>query len=128
MGLDRTGDGRSCVWCWCGAGTSHCLPGQPKPRAVPHAHSFVVSCRCTEHTNPRPQELSRASGSVGLSYGAHSNLCVNQLVRNGSQAQKDKYLPKLLTGGGAGWLGAVGGGAELGPPISPVRLCCVSQW
>jgi len=44
------------------------------------------------------QELSRASGSVALSYGAHSNLCVNQIVRNGSEAQKAKYLPKLLTG------------------------------
>lgn len=44
------------------------------------------------------QELSRASGSVGLSYGAHSNLCVNQLVRNGNQQQKEKYLPKLVSG------------------------------
>eukprot|EP00761_Pharyngomonas_kirbyi_P012740 gb/GECH01012767.1/.p1 GENE.gb/GECH01012767.1/~~gb/GECH01012767.1/.p1 ORF type:complete len:435 (+),score=107.14 gb/GECH01012767.1/:1-1305(+) len=44
------------------------------------------------------EEMSRASGSIGLSYGAHSNLCVNQLVRNGSQAQKDKYLPKLISG------------------------------
>ncbi|XP_048829771.1 isovaleryl-CoA dehydrogenase, mitochondrial [Brienomyrus brachyistius] len=44
------------------------------------------------------EELSRVSGAVALSYGAHSNLCVNQLVRNGNQAQKEKYLPKLLTG------------------------------
>jgi len=44
------------------------------------------------------EELSRASGSVGLSYGAHSNLCINQIVRNGNQAQLDKYLPGLLTG------------------------------
>jgi isovaleryl-CoA dehydrogenase len=44
------------------------------------------------------QEISRASASVGLSYGAHSNLCVNQIYRNGSQAQKQKYLPKLLSG------------------------------
>ncbi|XP_015194754.1 isovaleryl-CoA dehydrogenase, mitochondrial [Lepisosteus oculatus] len=44
------------------------------------------------------EEISRASAAVGLSYGAHSNLCVNQLVRNGNQAQKEKYLPKLLTG------------------------------
>ncbi|KAI5391117.1 hypothetical protein KIW84_076106 [Lathyrus oleraceus] len=42
------------------------------------------------------EEISRASGSVGLSYGAHSNLCINQLVRNGSHAQKQKYLPKVL--------------------------------
>ena len=44
------------------------------------------------------EEVSRASGSVGLSYGAHSNLCVNQIRRNGSQEQKQKYLPKLITG------------------------------
>ncbi|MGB0954584.1 MAG: isovaleryl-CoA dehydrogenase [Panacagrimonas sp.] len=44
------------------------------------------------------EEISRASGSVGLSYGAHSNLCVNQLRRNGSSAQKQKYLPKLISG------------------------------
>ena len=41
------------------------------------------------------EEISRASGSVALSYGAHSNLCVNQLVRNGNEAQKKKYLPKV---------------------------------
>jgi isovaleryl-CoA dehydrogenase len=44
------------------------------------------------------EEVSRASASVGLSYGAHSNLCVNQLRRNGSDAQKRKYLPKLISG------------------------------
>ncbi|MGE0750151.1 MAG: isovaleryl-CoA dehydrogenase [Variibacter sp.] len=44
------------------------------------------------------EEISRASGSVGLSYGAHSNLCVNQIRRNGSEAQKRKYLPKLISG------------------------------
>ncbi len=44
------------------------------------------------------EEISRASASVGLSYGAHSNLCVNQLKRNGSEAQKKKYLPKLISG------------------------------
>jgi isovaleryl-CoA dehydrogenase len=44
------------------------------------------------------EEVSRASASVGLSYGAHSNLCVNQIRRNGSEAQKRKYLPKLLSG------------------------------
>jgi isovaleryl-CoA dehydrogenase len=44
------------------------------------------------------EEISRASGSVGLSYGAHSNLCVNQLKLNGSDAQKKKYLPKLISG------------------------------
>ena len=44
------------------------------------------------------EEISRGSASVGLSYGAHSNLCVNQLKRNGSDAQKQKYLPKLISG------------------------------
>lgn len=44
------------------------------------------------------EEISRASGSVGLSYGAHSNLCINQLVRNGTPTQKQKYLPKLISG------------------------------
>jgi isovaleryl-CoA dehydrogenase len=44
------------------------------------------------------EEISRASASVGLSYGAHSNLCVNQIRRNGTEAQKGKYLPKLVSG------------------------------
>ncbi|EME68816.1 isovaleryl-CoA dehydrogenase [Paramagnetospirillum caucaseum] len=44
------------------------------------------------------EEISRASASVGLSYGAHSNLCVNQIKRNGTEAQKMKYLPKLISG------------------------------
>ncbi|MBW7902816.1 MAG: isovaleryl-CoA dehydrogenase [Rhodocyclaceae bacterium] len=44
------------------------------------------------------EEISRASASVGLSYGAHSNLCVNQIRRNGSDAQRAKYLPKLISG------------------------------
>ncbi|HEX6980539.1 MAG TPA: isovaleryl-CoA dehydrogenase [Alphaproteobacteria bacterium] len=44
------------------------------------------------------EEISRASASVGLSYGAHSNLCVNQIRRNGTEAQKRKYLPKLISG------------------------------
>jgi isovaleryl-CoA dehydrogenase len=44
------------------------------------------------------EEISRASASVGLSYGAHSNLCVNQIRRNGTKAQKRRYLPKLISG------------------------------
>jgi isovaleryl-CoA dehydrogenase len=44
------------------------------------------------------EEVSRASGAVGLSYGAHSNLCVNQIVRNGDGRQKARYLPKLISG------------------------------
>jgi isovaleryl-CoA dehydrogenase len=44
------------------------------------------------------EEISRASASIGLSYGAHSNLCVNQIFLNGSEAQREKYLPKLVSG------------------------------
>ncbi len=44
------------------------------------------------------EEISRASASIGLSYGAFSNLCVNQLSKNGSAEQKAKYLPKLISG------------------------------
>ncbi len=44
------------------------------------------------------EEISRASASVGLSYGAHSNLCVNQIKRNGTEAQRVRYLPKLISG------------------------------
>ena len=44
------------------------------------------------------EEISRAAGGIGLSYGAHSNLCVNQINRNGSEAQKRRFLPKLITG------------------------------
>jgi isovaleryl-CoA dehydrogenase len=44
------------------------------------------------------EEVSRASASIGLSYGAHSNLCINQIERWGSEEQKAKYLPKLVSG------------------------------
>jgi len=57
------------------------------------------------------EEISRASASVGLSYGAHSNLCVNQLKLNGSDAQKKKYLPKLCTGENVGSLAMSESGA-----------------
>lgn len=50
------------------------------------------------------EEISRASASVALSYGAHSNLCVNQINRNGSKAQREKYLPKLISGDHVGAL------------------------
>jgi isovaleryl-CoA dehydrogenase len=50
------------------------------------------------------EEVSRASASIGLSYGAHSNLCVNQINRNGTEAQKRKYLPKLISGAHVGAL------------------------
>jgi isovaleryl-CoA dehydrogenase len=50
------------------------------------------------------EEISRASASIGLSYGAHSNLCVNQLAKHGTQAQKKKYLPDLISGNHVGAL------------------------
>ena len=60
------------------------------------------------------EEISRASASVGLSYGAHSNLCVNQIRRNGSEAQKRKYLPKLISGEHVGALAMSESGSGLG--------------
>ncbi|HWV80602.1 MAG TPA: isovaleryl-CoA dehydrogenase [Hyphomicrobiaceae bacterium] len=57
------------------------------------------------------EEISRGSASVGLSYGAHSNLCVNQIRRNGSEAQKRKYLPKLISGEHVGSLAMSEAGA-----------------
>jgi len=59
------------------------------------------------------EEVSRASASIGLSYGAHSNLCVNQIRRNGSEAQKRKYLPKLISGEHVGALAMSEAGAGL---------------
>ncbi len=57
------------------------------------------------------EEVSRASGSVGLSYGAHSNLCVNQIFRNGTQEQKQAHLPKLISGEHVGALAMSEAGA-----------------
>ena len=57
------------------------------------------------------EEISRASASVGLTYGAHSNLCVNQIHRNGTAAQKKKYLPKLVSGEHVGALAMSEAGA-----------------
>src|SRR5437660_3867777 len=66
------------------------------------------------------EEVSRASASVGLSYGAHSNLCVNQIRRNGSEAQKCKYLPKLISGEHVGALAMSEPGA--GSDVVSMRL------
>jgi len=66
------------------------------------------------------EEISRASGSVGLSYGAHSNLCVNQICRNGNAAQKRKYLPKLISGEHVGALAMSEPGA--GSDVVSMRL------
>src|SRR5215475_12711175 len=61
------------------------------------------------------EEVSRASGSVGLSYGAHSNLCVNQIRRNGTDSQRRRYLPKLISGEHVGALAMseVGSGSDV---------------
>ncbi len=66
------------------------------------------------------EEISRASASVGLSYGAHSNLCVNQIRRNGTPAQRDKYLPKLISGEHIGALAMSEPGA--GSDVVSMRL------
>ena len=66
------------------------------------------------------EEISRASASVGLSYGAHSNLCVNQVRRNGSDAQRRKYLPKLISGEHVGALAMSEPGA--GSDVVGMRL------
>src|SRR5258705_4100433 len=66
------------------------------------------------------EEVSRASGAVGLSYGAHSNLCVNQIRRNGTPAQKHKYLPKLVSGEHVGALAMSEPGA--GSDVVSMRL------
>ncbi len=79
------------------------------------------------------EEISRASASVGLSYGAHSNLCVNQIKRNGNDAQRRKYLPKLISGEHVGALAMSEPGAgsdvismtlkaeDKGQPLPPQR-------
>ena len=66
------------------------------------------------------EEISRASASVGLSYGAHSNLCVNQIRRNGTAAQREKYLPKLISGEHVGALAMSEPGA--GSDVVSMRL------
>jgi len=66
------------------------------------------------------EEVSRASAAVGLSYGAHSNLCVNQIHRNGSEAQKERYLPKLVSGEHVGALAMSEPGA--GSDVVGMRL------
>src|ERR1043166_1542216 len=66
------------------------------------------------------EEMSRASAAVGLSYGAHSNLCVNQIRRNGNEAQKRKYLPELISGKHVGALAMSEPGA--GSDVVSMRL------
>ncbi len=66
------------------------------------------------------EEISRGSASVGLSYGAHSNLCVNQIHRNGGEAQKQRYLPKLISGAYVGALAMSETGA--GSDVVSMRL------
>src|SRR5881392_1243583 len=65
------------------------------------------------------EEISRASGSVGLSYGAHSNLCINQLRLNGTAEQKRRYLPKLISGEHVGALAM--SEAQAGSDVASLR-------
>ncbi len=67
------------------------------------------------------EEISRASASVGLSYGAHSNLCVNQICRNGSTAQQDRFLPQLISGEHVGALAMSEPNA--GSDVTAMALC-----
>ena len=69
------------------------------------------------------EEVSRASGAVGLSYGAHSNLCVNQVRRNGSEGQKRRYLPKLVSGEHVGALSM----SEPGAGSDVVAMTCRAE-
>ena len=71
------------------------------------------------------EEISRGSASVGLSYGAHSNLCVNQIVRNGNARQKEKYLPKLISGEHVGALAMSEAGA--GSDVVSMKLRAVKK-
>ncbi len=71
------------------------------------------------------EEISRASASVGLAYGAHSNLCVNQINLNGTAEQKQRYLPKLITGEHVGALAMSEAGA--GSDVVSMRLRAVKQ-
>src|ERR1051325_7319508 len=66
------------------------------------------------------EEISRASAAVGLSYGAHSNLCVNQIRRNGSEEQKRRYLPRLISGEHVGALAMSEAGS--GSDVLSMRL------
>ena len=71
------------------------------------------------------EEISRASASIGLSYGAHSNLCVNQIKRNGSEAQKRQFLPKLISGAHVGALAMSEPGA--GSDVLSMKLRAAEQ-
>lgn len=71
------------------------------------------------------EEISRASASIGLSYGAHSNLCVNQIFRNGNPAQQEKYLPRLITGEHVGALAM--SEAQSGSDVVSMRLKAEKQ-
>ena len=70
------------------------------------------------------EEISRASASVGLSYGAHSNLCVNQIKRNGTEAQRQKYLPKLISGEHVGALAM----SEPGAGSDVISMKLKAEW
>jgi len=77
--------------CWPQMGASGCMASRSAKSMAARAWVNLAHCVAME-------EISRGSASVGLSYGAHSNLCVNQIHRNGTDAQRKKNLPKLISG------------------------------
>lgn len=78
--------------------TDYCYATHPRCCLLVVDVIFPPEATLVRHALELLQEISRASGSVGLSYGAHSNLCINQLVRNANEQQRQQYLPKLITG------------------------------
>src|SRR6201988_4725602 len=93
--IDRTDRFPVELWPEMGALGLHGITGQEEFGGA--GMGYLAHCVAME-------EVSRASPSVGLSYGAHSNLCVNQIRRNGTEAQKRKYLPQLISGAHVGAL------------------------
>src|SRR5262249_21365898 len=71
------------------------------------------------------EEISRVSAAIGLSYGAHSNLCINQIHRNGTEEQKKYYLPKLVSGEHVGALAM--SEANSGSDVVSLRLCAKEE-
>ena len=74
------------------------------------------------------EEMSRIAGGIALSYGAHSNLCINQIVRNGNEEQKEKYLPKLISGEHLGCLAMSEPGAGSDVMSMKIRLDFSGFW
>src|SRR5438094_9842377 len=109
--IDKTDRFPAEVWPEMGALRMHGIPVEEEYGGA--GMGYLAHCVAME-------EVSRASASVGLSYGAHSNLCVNQIRRNGNEAQKRKYLPQLISGTHVGALAVSEPGA--GSDVVSMRL------